>query len=126
MGDQRQRAPHLRCHPWSKKNIIGYKDYYVLHKCVLCTPVFSTSAVAPMIDNSAYPPGSTELDDKTGHNCQMPRTLYRAFYDLVFGLLSESWVNTHSEAAFRNMLLQDLDAICWAEQESGGTSVVGH
>jgi hypothetical protein len=41
----------------------------------------------------------------------MPRTLYRAFCALVLGLPSKSWTNTRSEAAFRNMLLQDLDAI---------------
>ncbi len=49
--------------------IIGYKDYYFLHKRVLCTPAFSTSAVASRINDGAYPPGSTEIDDETGHNC---------------------------------------------------------
>ena len=94
-----------------QNGIIGYKNYYLLHEHVLCTRAFSTSAVASMIDNGAYPPGSTELDDETGHNWRMPRTLYPAFCELVLGLGSESWANTSSEAAFRNMLLQDLDAI---------------
>ena len=41
----------------------------------------------------------------------MPHTLYRTFCELVLRLPSESWANTCLEAAFRNMLLQDLDAI---------------
>jgi hypothetical protein len=97
--------------PGRKNNIIGFDNYYFLHERVLCTCVFSTSAVASTIDSGAFPLGSTELNDKTGHNCQMPRTLYRAFCALLLGLPSESWTNTCSKAAFCNMLLQDLDAI---------------
>jgi hypothetical protein len=109
--------------PGRKNNIIGFNNYYFLHKRVLCTRAFSASAVASTIDDGAFPPGSTELDDKTGHNCQMPRTLYRAFCALVLGLPSESWTNTCSEATFRNMLLQDLDAILhyYAVSYSGPT-----
>jgi hypothetical protein len=97
--------------PGWKNDIIGFNDYYFLHERFLCTCAFSTSAVASMVDDGAFPPGSTELDDETGHNCQMPRTLYHAFCALVLGLPSEFWTNTHSKAAFCNMLLQDLDAI---------------
>jgi hypothetical protein len=97
--------------PGQKNNIIGFDDYYFLHEHVLCTRAFSTSAVTSTIDDGAFPPGSTELDDETGHNCQMPCTLYPVFCALVLGLSSKSWTNTRSEAAFRNMLLQDLDAI---------------
>ena len=86
-------------------------DYYFLHKPVLCTRAFSTSAVASTINGDAYPPGSTELDDETGHNCRMPHTLYHIFCELVLRLPSESWANTRLEAAFHNMLIQDLDAI---------------
>ena len=94
-----------------QNNIMGYKDYYFLHEHILRTCAFSTSVVASTINNCAYPPGSTELDNKTRHNYRMPRTLYRAFCDLALGLPSESWANTCLEAAFRNMLLQDLDTI---------------
>jgi hypothetical protein len=97
--------------PGWKNNIIGFQDYYFLHKCVLCTRAFPTSAVASTINNGAFLPGSTELNDETGHNCQMPRTLYHAFCALILGLPSESWTNTFPKAAFRNMLLRDLDAI---------------
>jgi hypothetical protein len=76
--------------PGRQNDIIGYEDYYFLHKHVLCTHGFSTSAVASTINNGAYPPGSTELDNKTGHNCRMPCTLYRTFCDLVLGLPSKS------------------------------------
>jgi hypothetical protein len=55
--------------PGWKNGIIGFDDYYFLHKRVLCTPAFSTSAVTSKIDNGAFPLGSTELDDETGHNC---------------------------------------------------------
>jgi hypothetical protein len=97
--------------PCRQNDIIGHEDYYFLHERVLCTHAFSTSAVASMINDGAYPPGSTELDDETGHNCRMPHKLYRTFCELVLRLPSESWANTRLEAAFRNMLLQDLDAI---------------
>ncbi len=52
-------------------DIIGSKDYYIKNEHLLCTCAFSIAAVATTIDNGAYPPGSTELDDKTGHNCKM-------------------------------------------------------
>jgi hypothetical protein len=97
--------------PGQQNHIIGYKDYYFFHKRGLCTHAFSTSAVASTIGDGAYPPGSIELDDEAGHNFRMPHTLYRTFCELVFQLPSESWANTRSEAAFCNMLLQDLDTI---------------
>ncbi len=56
----------------------------------------------------------------------MPHTLYRAFCALVLGLLSESWTNTRSEAAFRNMLLQDLDAILHYYAVSYSVPTVNH
>ena len=57
------------------------------------------------------PPGSTELNDETGHNCKMPHDLYRAFCTNVLGLPSDSWAATRTEAAFKNLLLHDLDGI---------------
>ena len=58
---------------------IGFNDYYFEAERVLCTRVFSTSAVGTTVDDGESPPGSTELDDETGHNCKMPHSLYRIF-----------------------------------------------
>ena len=71
-------------------DIIGYKDYYIEDDQVLCTRAFSIVAVATTIDNGAYPPGCTELNDKTGHNCKMSRRLYTSFSLVVLGLDHDS------------------------------------
>jgi hypothetical protein len=71
-------------------DIIGYKDYYIKNEHVLCTRAFSIAAVATTIDDGAYPPGSTELDDETGHNCKMSRRLYTSFSLMVLGLDHDS------------------------------------
>ena len=71
--------------------IIDYKDYYFKNKQVLCTRAFSTSSVATTINNGAFPPGSTELNDATGHNSKMSKTLYKAFCHHVLGLPSNLW-----------------------------------
>ena len=91
--------------------IIGYEDYYFENERVLCTRAFSTSAVATTIDDGAFPPGSTELDDATGHNCKMPKALYQTFCHYVLGLPSDSWAIRRTETAFRNLIIQDLDAM---------------
>jgi len=57
-------------------NIIGFNDYYFEAERVLCTWLFSTSAVGTTVDDGESPPGSTEFDDETGHNCKMPHNLY--------------------------------------------------
>jgi hypothetical protein len=67
-------------------NIIGYEDYYSKNESVLCTRVFSVTAIATTINDGASPPGSTKLDDKTGHNCKMSRELYKSFTLLVLGI----------------------------------------
>jgi hypothetical protein len=92
-------------------NIIGFNDYYFEAERVLCTCMFSTSTARMTVDDGESPPGSTELDDKTGHNCKMPHNLYRIFCTSVLGLPSDSWAVTHMEAAFKNLLLHDLDAM---------------
>jgi hypothetical protein len=91
--------------------IVGYEDYYFKNERVLCTRAFSTSAVVTTIDDGAFPPGSTELDDATGHNCKMPKALYKAFCHYVLGLPSDSWAIHRTETAFRNLIIQDLDAM---------------
>ena len=58
-------------------------------------------------------PGSTELDDETGHKCKMPHSLYRIFCTSVLGLPLDSWAITRLEAAFKNLILQDLDAMMY-------------
>ena len=92
-------------------DIINFKDYYFEAKQVLCTCAFSTTAVGMTVNDGEFPPGSTELNDETGHNCKMPHDLYRAFCTNVLGLPSDSWAATRTEAAFKNLLLHDLDGI---------------
>ena len=58
-------------------DIISYNNYYFEAEQVLCTRAFSISAVGTAVDDGESPPGSTELDDETGHNCKMPHSLYR-------------------------------------------------
>jgi hypothetical protein len=91
--------------------IIGYDDYYFHNEQILCTRAFSISAVATTINDGEFPPGSTELDDKTGHNCKMPRALYNTFCIRVLGLPQGSHTIHRSEKTFRNMLLHDIDAL---------------
>jgi hypothetical protein len=106
-----QERPIHAIIPGQVNDIIGFDNYYFLHERVLCTRVFSITAVATTINDSACPPGSTEHDDKTGHSCQIPCALYSTFCALVLGLPLDSWEHCRSETAFCNMLLQDLDAI---------------
>jgi hypothetical protein len=94
-------------------NIIGYDDYYFENERILCTRVFSVAAVATTINNGASLPGSTKLDDETGHNCEMSRELYKSFTLLVFGIDHDSWANAHAKSTFCNLILQDIDAILY-------------
>ena len=59
--------------------IIGYEDYYFESERVLCTRAFSVTAVSTTINDDEFPPGSTELDKETGHNCKMTKTQYQDF-----------------------------------------------
>jgi hypothetical protein len=52
-------------------DIIGYEEYCIEDERVFCTHAFLIAAVATTNDNGAYPLGSTELDNRTGHNCKM-------------------------------------------------------
>jgi hypothetical protein len=93
-------------------NIIGYDNFYFENECILCTRVFSVTAIASTIDNGASPPGSTELDDETGHNCKMSCELYKSFTLLVLGN-HDSWANACAKSTFCNLILQDIDAIIY-------------
>ena len=59
------------------------------------------------------PPGSTDLDDETGHNCKMLHNLYRIFCTSVLGLPSDSWAITQLEAVFKNLILHNLNAMMY-------------
>jgi len=65
------------------------------------------------VDDGESPPGSTELDDKTGHNCKMPHNLYHIFCTSILGIPSDSWAVTRLEAAFKNLLLHNLDTMMY-------------
>jgi hypothetical protein len=94
-------------------DVIGFNDYYFGAERVLCTRAFSTSAVGTTVDDGESPPGSNELDDETGHNCKMPHSLYRIFCTSALGLPSDSWAITRSDAAFKSLILHDLDAMMY-------------
>ena len=94
-------------------DVIGFNDYYFEAKRVLCTWAFSTSTIGTTVDDGESPPGSNELDDETGHNCKMPHSLYRIFCTSTLGLPSDSWAITRSDAAFKNLILPDLDAMMY-------------
>jgi hypothetical protein len=74
---------------------------------------FSTPAVGTTVNDGESPPGSTELDGETGHDCKMPHNLYRIFCTSVLGLPLNSWSATRTEAAFKNVLLHDLDVMMY-------------
>ena len=62
--------------PGRFSEILGSKDNYFESERVLCTQAFSTAAVSTTINDGEYPPGSTELEDKTGRNCNMAVVQY--------------------------------------------------
>ena len=93
--------------------IIGFNDYYFEEERVLCTRAFSISAIGTTVDDGKSLPGSTELDDETGHNCKMPHDPYRIFCTSVLGLPSDSWAITQSEAVFKNLNLHNLNAMMY-------------
>ena len=93
--------------------ILGFDNYYLESERVLCTRAFSTVTVSTTVNDGEYPPGSTELDDETGHNCNMSVEQYRNFSRLVLGIHGDSWAGHRTESAFCNAILQDLDAILY-------------
>jgi hypothetical protein len=94
-------------------DIIGYEDYYIDNERALCTHAFSITAVATTIDDGAYPLGSTELNNKTGHNLKMSQRLYTSFSLMVLGIDHDSWATTCTKSAFRNLIIQDIDALVY-------------
>lgn len=92
---------------------IGFETYYIHDERVLCTRAFSVAATTTTIDDGASPPGSTELDDESGHNCKMSGEQYKLFARLVLGLSDSTWALSRTESAFRNLIIQDLDAVMY-------------
>jgi hypothetical protein len=66
-----------------------------------------------MVDDGQSPLGITKLNNKTCRNCKMPHDLYRTFCASILGLSSDSWATTPMEAAFKNLLLHDVDAMMY-------------
>ena len=94
-------------------DIIGFNDYYFEAEQVLCTLAFTTSTVGMTVNDGESPPGSTKLDDETGHNCKIPHSLYRIFCSSILGLPSDSWAVTRLEAASENLILHNLNAMMY-------------
>jgi hypothetical protein len=105
--------PTTRIVPDKTGKIIRYEDYYFESKRILCTQAFLVATVSTTVDDGESPPGSTKLDNKTGHNCRMSKEQYRSFCRLVLGLNDNTWGNYRSEGALCNLILQDLDAMMY-------------
>jgi hypothetical protein len=93
--------------------ILGFEDYHFESKHVLCTRAFSAAAVSTTVNDGEFPPGSTKLDDEIGNNCKMSKEQYRVFTRLALGLDDNTWANQCTECAFRNLILQNLDAMLY-------------
>jgi hypothetical protein len=78
--------------------VIGYEDYYIHEKHVLCTCAFSVAAVATTVNDGASPPGSTELNNETGHNCKMSHGHYKSLASIMTPGLYTA-LNTPSETS---------------------------
>jgi hypothetical protein len=65
---------------------ISYGHYYFHQDCVLLTHAYITSMTATTVGDGGDPRGSTELNDKSGHNCCMIDAEFLIFAQLVLGL----------------------------------------
>jgi hypothetical protein len=91
--------------------ILRFEDYYFESMCVLCTQAFSVADVSTTVNDCESPPGSTELNNQTGHNSKMLVDQYRDFTQLVLGLNNDTWAKHHTESALHNMILWNLDVM---------------
>ena len=98
--------------------IISYSHYYFHQDCVLLTHAYATSTITTNVGDGGNLRGSTELDNKSGHNCQMTDVTFQIFAHLVLGLDStHNGMGTGIERymqrnhSFVNMLLADLAMI---------------
>ena len=97
---------------------ISYAHYYFHQDRVLLTHAYVTSMAATTVGDGDNPRGSTELDDKSGHNCSMNDAEFRIFANLVLGLdTTHAGMGTGSEGhkqrdcSYVNMLLTDFTTI---------------
>jgi hypothetical protein len=65
---------------------ISYGHYYFHQNRVLLTHAYTMSTTATTVGDGGNPQGSTELDDKSGHNCRMTDAEFWIFAQLVLGL----------------------------------------
>jgi hypothetical protein len=95
---------------------ISYPHFYFHNGCVLLTHAYATNMTATTVGDGGNPQGSTELDDKSGHNCRMSEEDYQVFAHLVLGL-DYGGMGTGSKGhkqrdhSFVNMLLANFSAI---------------
>ncbi len=97
---------------------ISYGHYYFQQNCVLLTHAYTTSMTATTVGDGGNPRGSTELDDKSGHNCCMTDAEFWIFAYLILGLDSaHNSIGTGSKGhkqhnfSYVNMLLTDYATI---------------
>ena len=65
---------------------ISYAHYYFHQDRVLLTHAYATSTTATTVGDGGNPCSSTELDDKSGHNCCINDAEFWIFANLVLGL----------------------------------------
>jgi hypothetical protein len=98
--------------------IISYAHYYFHQDHVLLTRTYATSTTSTTVGDGSNPRGSTELDNKSGHNCRMTYADFCIFAYLSLGLDStQDGMGTGSKGHVQrgrsliNMLLADFATI---------------
>jgi hypothetical protein len=96
---------------------ISYAHFYFHNGCVLLTHAYMTSTTATTIGFGGNLQGSTELEDKLGHNCHMSNEDHHVFAHLLLGLdyggMGTGREQGHKQRnhSFVNMLLVNFSAI---------------
>jgi hypothetical protein len=97
---------------------ISYGHYYFHQDRVLFTHAYTTSTTVTTIGGRGNPRESTELNDKSGHNCCMTDAEFWIFAHLVLGLDSAhdsigtgSKGHKQSNCSYVNMLLTNYAMI---------------
>jgi hypothetical protein len=97
---------------------ISYGHYYFRQDCVLLTHTYTMSTTATTVGDGGDPRGSTELDDKSGHNCCMTDAEFWIFAHPDLGLDSaHDSIGTGSkghkqhDCSYVNMLLTNYATV---------------